>query len=110
MQKQQTQGRDVPPEPANEQALAGVENLSKSLSLTKKQRKKCLKVACKMLKSCEGGIKLNAVVDSALTALKVSQQTADAEKLRSKIKSVIKQGEGWSIQGGKLMTAIAVTS
>lgn len=79
------------------------------LSLSEKQRRKCLKVACKMLKKCQSGVKLKEVVDSALAALNVSQ-SMDKGKLRSKVKTVIKKGDGWSIQGGKLLTAVAVSS
>lgn len=79
------------------------------LSLSEKQRRKCLKVACRMLKKCQGGIKLKEVVDSALAALNVSQSMSKG-KLRSKVKTVIKKADGWSIQDGKLLTAVAVSS
>lgn len=99
------QAVEAPPNVSNKPTVGTGE----PLSLSEKQRKKCLKVACKMLKRCEGGIKLKEVVDSALAALKVSQ-SVDAVTLRSKVKTVIKKGDGWSIQGGKLMAAIAVSS
>ncbi|NJR42544.1 MAG: hypothetical protein HC767_07625 [Akkermansiaceae bacterium] len=96
-QSTEAKGGDVP------------DRAGRPLALSDKQRRKCLKVACKMLKKCQGGIKLKEVVDSALAALNVSQ-SMHAAKLRSKVKTVIKAGDGWSVQGGKLMAAIAVQS
>jgi hypothetical protein len=100
------------PEPVEAQHAVcreGTRGDAERLSLSEKQCKKCLKVAFKMLKQCRGGVRLKQVVDGAVAALKLSQ-SADAGKLRAKVRTVIKKGDGWSIQGGRLMEAIAVSS
>lgn len=103
-ERRSAQPAEAPVSTSGESTEAG-----EPLSLSEKQRKKCLKVACKMLKKCQGGIKLKEVVDSALEALNVSQSMGRG-KLRSKVRTAIKKGHGWSIQDGMLMTVIAVSS
>lgn len=82
---------------------------SSKLKLTEKQRKKCLRVVCKMLKRRQSGVKLREVVDKVLEVLSV-EEGAKKSSIRSRVKTVIKKGDGWSIANGMLTPAVAVVA
>lgn len=75
-----------------------------SIKLTDKQQQKCLRVAGKMLQKCSGGVKLAAAVDKALASLRLDPD-ADLQRLRKKVRSVLKKGDAWSVDGGMILPA-----
>lgn len=75
-----------------------------SIKLTDKQRQKCLRVAGKMLQKCSEGVKLAAAVDKALASLRLDPE-ADMQRLRKKVRSVLKKGEAWSVDGSMMLPA-----
>lgn len=75
-----------------------------SSKLTDKQRQKCLRVAAKMLQKGSGCVKLAAAVDKALASLRLDPQS-DQQRLKKKIKAVLKKGDGWCIENGMMVPA-----
>jgi hypothetical protein len=85
------------------------ENKTVKVELTEKQRRKCLRVACKMVKKSQSGVKLREVVDKILATLSL-EEGAEKSRFRSKVKTLVKKGDGWSLSNGMLTAAVAVVA